>query len=80
VRAADFDALLKRYESLREDVLVTGIKANDAMKADIRAKASVIHSLRTSLEEAASLRESDLDVADDYVKHWRSLILIANRA
>lgn len=42
--------------------------------------AAVVLSLCNSLEEAASLRESDLDVADDYVKHWRSLILIANRA
>lgn len=38
---------------------------------------AVVTSLRSALEEAASLRESDLDEADDYVKYWRSLILIA---
>ena len=72
--------LSSRYESLRADVIVPGIKANDAAKANIRALEAIICSLRKALEEAASLRESDLDDADDYVKHWRSLILIANRA
>jgi hypothetical protein len=41
---------------------------------------AVVQSLSKALEEAASLRESDLDEVDDYVKHWRSLLLIANRA
>lgn len=40
---------------------------------EINLAAQQLEALNSSLNDAASLRESDLDAADDYVQAWRIL-------